>query len=310
MSNISSSANGSRRAILELVAAAILWGFSFVASRWALAGADALFISATRFLGGFLIALPIILAPRFSESRKLEQLWLAMPAGLFIGASVLLQTYGLVYTQVSRSGFITCLYIVFVPLLEGPVFGTRLKPIHLFWVLLALVGAAFVCRATAGAWNRGDFLTVGCALMAAFQILSLEWASTRIRSSFVFNVYQALWAGLLPLVAFLVLPHHSVSWPLPPLSLAGIAILAVPATLVAFMLQVRSQRVLSPSVASMLFLLESPFAALFAYLCFSERLAPEQWFGAILILAAAAGTIRFSGEKPVAALPETTQRVE
>jgi drug/metabolite transporter (DMT)-like permease len=51
----------------------------------------------------------------------------------------------------------------------------------------------------------------------------------------------------------------------------------------------------------MLFLLESPFAALFAFLCFGEQLKASQWLGAALILASAAGTVRSQSDP----LPDT-----
>ena len=81
-------------------------------------------------------------------------------------------------------------------------------------------------------------------------------------------------------------------FPLQPLAISGLLFNAIVVSILAFWIQVRAQGAISPSVISLLFLLESPFAALFGYLCLGETLNPPQFLGGFLILLSAVGTIR------------------
>jgi drug/metabolite transporter (DMT)-like permease len=57
--------------------------------------------------------------------------------------------------------------------------------------------------------------------------------------------------------------------------------------LFAFFLQIKAQKVLSPSLSSIIFLLESPFASLFAFLLLGDRMTPLQALGGVMIFVAA-----------------------
>ena len=192
----------------------------------------------------------------------------------------------------SKSGFITVLYIVFVPFLEKLLLGKSIKKSHFIYVGVALVGSALICDFRGGNWNVGDLLTLICALMASSQIVFLEKQSQKIGSAFVFNVFQTFWAGIIPLV--LAIPFEPLpKFPVSARVLGSMLVLSFASTLLAFLIQVRTQKVLNSSTVSMLFLLESPFAAYFAYLFLGESFNTSQWVGAVLILGSALASVRF-----------------
>lgn len=280
-----------RRAVIELLFAAVIWGASFPAAKLTLLSVGPLWSASFRFMLSVLIALPVFLLPRFRRELSRETFFMALLPGLYLGATLILQNSGLQYTTVTKSSFITVLYIVLIPLIAWAVRGSTVTLSHLIWVGVALVGTALICELETGDWNRGDLLTLACAVTSSLHILRLEHLGGRIRSPFAFNVAQSSWAGVLavafaaPFDSIHVFPFLWESW-------LGIFWLSIGVTLIAFLIQIRSQQVLSSSVVSMLFLLESPFAALFAYLLFSEQLGFSQWIGAALILAAAVGTLR------------------
>jgi drug/metabolite transporter (DMT)-like permease len=225
----------------------------------------------------------------------------ALP-GFFLAGVIVLQAAGLLHTTATNSGFITCLYILFVPLTEALFFKKRLHPAHGLLVAVALIGTAFICKLnlanlSASKTLRGDVLTVIASLFATGQILAVGRASRKVTSVLAFNAYQSLWAALIalpfalalesgPLLAF---ERLASAGPLP--LIGGMAYLIFGSTLIAFHLQVLGQKVLSPAVASMLFLLESPFAAFFAAVFLGERLDGMQWTGAALIFASAYGVV-------------------
>lgn len=286
-----------KQAVFELLFASSIWGFGFIGTRWGLEFADAFWLNTIRFYLAFLFALPIILAvPQLRRSFNRQQFFLAAWPGLFLGSALILQTYGLHFTTVTKSGFITVLYIVFVPFLERLVLKTRIKFQHFIFVLIALVGSALICDLETSSWNLGDLLTLFCSICAASQIVSLEKHSTKIASAFVFNVFQTFWAGVLPLI-LAILFEAPPRFPISERAALSILSLSLASTLLAFLIQVRSQKVLNSSTVSMLFLLESPFAALFAYLLLGEVLSVPQWLGALLILGGALGSVYSDGVK-------------
>lgn len=283
-----------RRACIELVLGALIWGFGFIATRWALQTWGPMWIIGLRFLLTYLCVIPWLRA-RAGERVNRDAFRLTLAPGLAIAFSLVLQTWGLKYTSTANSGFITVLYILFVPILEWVWLRRRLSALHGVCVLIALIGAALICQWHQSHWNVGDFLTLGCAFLGALHILLVSAVGTRIPSPFVFNAYQSLWAGVTPLTLALFLePSIPQWWPPTTLSIVGILFLALVSSLIAFQLQIRAQRVLSPSTASLLFLLESPFAAFFGWLFFSEQLEPSQWVGATLVIGAAIGATRLA----------------
>lgn len=288
----------SRRALAELLFAACLWGFGFIGIRWGLLSLGPLTLNATRFGLSFLVGIVFCFSlPSLRHGLRWSDAKLGCFPGLLLGMTLVLQTYGLQYTTITKSGFITCLYVVFVPLISYFFLGQKVNRTHSLWVGVSLVGAALICQLDSFVLNIGDVFTLACAVTAALQILEVSRLSARTQSALGFTLSQVFWATLIPLggaLFFEPLP----TFPLPLKSVVGVSILAFGVTLLAFCIQVRAQRVLSASLVSLIFLIESPFAAVFAYFLEGERLTISQTGGAFLILFASAGSIYFQGRKP------------
>jgi drug/metabolite transporter (DMT)-like permease len=300
------------RAAFELTFASVLWGFGFIAAVWALDVMGPLSLTGWRFFIAAFVGLGIsLLVPSLRRQATPQQFMLAAIPGLLLCLTILLQTWGLLYTTATKSGFITTIYVLIVPLLEFIFLKRPLAKKHFIYVALGLIGVALICdlpaeingsqaAAMAAAapqlalklrWNFGDLLTLGCAIVASFHIVYFGKIQKRIGSAFVFNNFQSIWACVLPLSLAMffegpiLIGAHGLHFMSP--SLIGFCSLAFGSTLIAFALQVRAQKILSPSLASLLFLLESPFATLFAVYFLGEKLKTSQWVGAGLILLAA-----------------------
>jgi drug/metabolite transporter (DMT)-like permease len=274
-------------ASLELLTAAAFWGFGFVAAVWALKAFSALEVTLLRFLIASVIGLVFFLSQRTRKAVRENWDLSFWPAALLTG-TLLFQTWGLQYTTATKSGFITTLYVVFVPLLEF-IIQKRKLPLALWCcVVSALIGTALIVNLGLSDLNIGDLLTFICALLAAGQIYVLAVISPKVRTPFVFNIVQSYWALLICLPLLLVAPvkipeWSAISWQ----ALAGLGSLAIGSTVIAFYLQVRAQAHLSATVSSLFFLLESPFALLFAVLLLGESLGPLESMGAALIFLSA-----------------------
>lgn len=289
------------QAALELVLADLFWGFGFVATVWAMRAMGPLTLTGWRFALAALVGIAIIfIAPGLRAQLSLEQFRLAAIPGFLISATLVFQAWGLRYTTATKSGLITTLYVVLVPLGEWLWLKKRPPKTHFFYVILAFVGMWLICGLGLGskahietetkglALNIGDLLTFCCAVTASLHILWLARIQRKIRSSFVFNSFQSTWAASVPLLLAMLIERQPISIPsFSDNSLTGFLSLVFGSTLIAFALQVRAQKVLSPSLASLLFLLEAPITCITAFFFLAESLGPLQWLGAICILIAA-----------------------
>ena len=291
-----------KRAVLELSVAAILWGFGFIASIWALES----FSPSETLLFRFLIAATVgelvylFIRWKFKKTMPreeiLSQLKLAFPAGLLLGGMLLLQTIGLKYTTATKSSFITCLYIILVPFVNFIFFKSKIGWNSFAFVLLALAGTYLLVGGPIDNINAGDIWTLACAVFAAFHIIYIGKINNKISDAFRFNNMQSLWC-LLAAIPFVFSQTKTLDLNITSSALIGLVCLGIGSSVVAFYLQIRAQKSLDDTTASMLFLLESPVAALFGFILLSERLNTLQTLGALLILSSAALQVLFSKEK-------------
>lgn len=284
--------------IIELTLAAVFWGFGFVATVWALPFLSPAAIIFYRFITCFIVGLFILVFLKVRGQPLINELKLSIFAGLALGLCLFLQTWGLLYTTATNSGFITTLYVVLVPFLASIFLKERLYLFHWLFVAIALLGTALIVKLTDLSINVGDLLTLACAFAASIQIIYISWIANKTKHPFIFNTFQSLWAGL-PYLLFLPAEHSSGKWDLislDHLAWIGLLSLTVGSTLLGFYLQIKAQKKLSSSLASLVFLLESPFSCLFAIFFLKESMTLSQVSGAVMIVSACALAVWFEGK--------------
>ena len=157
---------------LAALAAVVLWGVSFVATKAALAELSPLAVIAGRFaLGGaFLTAFLIARGKPVVPPRG--ELWPLAVMG-FVGVFVhqLLQTYGLTLTTATRAGWLIGLIPVWAAIIAAFFLRERFGPAALVGLALGFLGAALVTtggqldrRLFALPTTRGDLLVVASTL--------------------------------------------------------------------------------------------------------------------------------------------------
>lgn len=273
-----------------IIGAAAIWGGGFVFVKWLLPFANGLMVHHLRFiLAGSTSALILLFAPSSWRAAAGQSL----VASLVLYAFLTLQTIGLEYTTVAKSGFLTTLYVLFTPLiLSFRVLLGGGQPLKLlFWlsVLLAIFGMWLLAGADLASLNLGDYLTIGCALLAAIHILLVEYFQPSIKHPFGFNCMQCCWTGLWSIIG-MGLTDQWPSWDLigqfDQLAWMGLVGLGIFSSILAFGFQVWAQQKIPSHTAAVLFLLESPFAALFGFWLLSETLSIPGIIGCVLILVA------------------------
>jgi drug/metabolite transporter (DMT)-like permease len=201
---------------------------------------------------------------------------------LFLGYA--LQTSGLPLTTAAKSGFITGLSIVLVPVISA-VWDRRLPraPV-LIGIAAATAGLGLLTLTKSLAITLGDVLTLGCAFCFALHIVLVgRYAGTVDAATFAT-------AQLVPVAAFsgiaaLAERPASALAAAPPGVWGLIVFMAATATVGAFLVQIWAQRSTSPSHTGLMFTFEPVAAAIAAFVILGEVLAVRQTMGAALILA-------------------------
>ena len=273
------------RADLLLLVASAIWGVAFVAQQDAAKSLDAVSILAIRFLMGAAILAPVIIVRRVRKVNMPSPGALLWSGGLFAGLAMLLAAYlqqrGIESTTASSAGFITGLYVLFVPLI-GLMLGQRVGWSAWLGVTLATVGLYLLSVSAELHMSRGDLLVLGCAVIWAIHVLIIGRYAPRC-DPIELAAVQFLVTGVVAAIFMMSrgLPewsHVSSAW----MSLTYLGALAVG---VAFTLQVVGQRTAPPTHAAILLSMESPFAAIAGALLIAERLSGREYLGCALMLA-------------------------
>lgn len=286
------------RAVLELFIAGMLWGISFTFVKWALVDFSPTTLVFWRFAFAIILAeVAFFIFDREGFKRSHSDYKIGLWAGLGLGSSLIFQTIGLQTTTATNSSFITSLYVVLIPFANFFILKSKVHWYHFALSFLAFLGMGLLLDLPNNGLKlqSGDLFTIMVAVTSTFHIMAVGIGSKKMQSGFRFNTSQTFWAWLF-VIPFLGYDMTAKNIPLFPvitnsasvLSVIGLAILV---TLGAFYLQVRAQKVLSTTTASMLCLLEAPYSFLFASALLNEKLTPIQLVGAILILAISALTI-------------------
>ncbi len=282
-----------RRALMGnilLLLAAMIWGFAFVAQKNGGDSMGALTFNGTRSLlaaVGLFCAFPLLdkvglsRPPADKENRK--QLWRGgVLCGLALFAATNLQQVALLFTSVGKSGFITALYIVLVPLL-GLLFGRRITLLNWLGVALAVGGLYLLCAQGESGIRFGDALLLLCALLFAVQIMLVDRFSPRV-DNIRLSAIQFLTVGVLNLPLMFAFEQ-------PSLAAIGSQIGAVLyagllSSGVAYTLQIVAQKNTEPTAASLLMSLESVFAVLAGWLLLGDSLSLPELLGCGLLFVA------------------------
>jgi drug/metabolite transporter (DMT)-like permease len=267
---------GRWRADLALVAAAFLFGVTFVIVQEGVEDAAPLPFLAVRFLIGLVVLVP------FAAGRpRTPQLWRdGGVAGLALGAGYVFQTTGLQYTTPSVSAFITYMAVVFLPVIVTIAFRRPPQPSTVVGVVIAVVGLVLLTGGVGGEFGRGEWLTLGCAFCFAVHIVILARVAPRNDTIALTAVQIAV-----VMVGCGVAGWFTGGYGLGAAAWAAALVTGIGATAVAFLLQTGAQKVVSPTRAVLVLLLEPVFAALLGAVL-GERLGWRGVLGGVLILAA------------------------
>ncbi len=251
---------------LILLLTSIIWGISFIAQSKGVELISPMAFIGTRTMLGAIVLIPVIL---ITDSKKKKSgafvykfdktlITSGIICGLLLFFATWLQTEGLIYTSPGKSGFITALYMVMVPIV-GLFGGKKTKPIVWISVLVALCGLYLMCLTSDLSINKGDILTLYCAVIFTFHILVIDHFSPKVdgvKLSFL-QFFVCGTIGLLYMFLFEEPDFNLIKSCWISIGYSGIFSCGV-----AYTLQIIGQKYTDPTSASLLMSLESVFATL------------------------------------------------
>jgi drug/metabolite transporter (DMT)-like permease len=260
-----------------LVGVTILWGSTFAITKSIVREAPPLVYLTFRFAVGAALVSAIYF-------RKMPRSRRAIVDGTILGllnsAGLVLQVFGQVYTSASKSAFITSLNTPLVPLVGFFLYKMRPTRPQLLAVTIATVGLFLLTFPGWGArWNRGDLLTVGCALWYSVTIIEIARRTPHhdaLTLTIVQLIAAALFFSVLTVIAHAIIgstPAPSLPEALQlearPLVVDGNLLLqglymAVVCTVITFAAQTWAMARMTATHAAVVFALEPVFATAIA----------------------------------------------
>lgn len=278
---------------------ALIWGTAFVAQDVCADHITAMTFNTLRFFIAvvfLLIVKGIILLIRRSSKNSAPAVALPPRKGYFkrlaIGALLcgatlavasILQQAGMDQgTDSGKSGFITALYVVLVPI-GGLFLKKRVRPLFWFALFLAVTGLYLLCINGSLRLAPGDLLTLLCAVAFTVQILLIDRFAPGL-DSIDFCCAEFVVAGTVSLIGMLLFETPSVT----AIGECIIPVLyvAIFSSGIAYLLQIVAQREGDPALVTILFSLEAVFSAIASAIILRQRMSLREYLGCALMFAA------------------------
>lgn len=279
------------KGVVLLIVAAIIWGLALVAQKTAMKDLGPFAFTAIRFLIGGVTLIPLILfldrdnisSEKCSKKRLSTLFSGSLICALALGVLVIAQQVGVQYTTIGKTGFITALYIVIVPL--AGIFLKR-KVTTNVWiaVIIAMVGFYLMCMAEGfSQMNKGDIIMVIAALACTVHMYFIDHFVEKVdpvRLSSVQFLFLGLICGVISLFT------EKTTW-------ENVCAAAIPIIYTGFCscgigytAQIVGQKYVEPAKASLLLSSETIFTMIAGMIFFGEVLSAREYLGCLLIFVA------------------------
>lgn len=271
---------------LMLLGAAFFWGTTFVAQLTGMDELEPFSYAAGRYLIGFLslIAVAIVTRRQRAIERRQKNYGRGFLIGLLIGVVLFvassMQQVALQYSTAGKAAFITCLYIVFVPL-GAKLLGKIIRRENWLGAGLAIVGLYLLAIGEGFSIQLGDLILFVSAFVWTAHILLADRFANRV-DLVEMSTAQIFIVMVLSFITMFALETPRLTAMLDawfPILYGGVM-----SSGVAFTLQLYGQRYAEPATAAILMSFEAIFGALAGWLFLNEVMSSRELFGCLLML--------------------------
>jgi drug/metabolite transporter (DMT)-like permease len=263
----------------------MIWGLSLVVAYDLLGtGIPPFFLIAVTYGIGALTIFSVKAA--FVSTPKIgrNELRYGVLVGILIFIAFGLQTVGLEYTTPAKSGLLTVLYVLFVPI----IISVMIRKLSVRSILFAAIGftGVFVMSGAAGgdaSVNIGDIATIVCAIAFAAHFITLEKCSSSLDPT-NFTLIQMITATLVAFAISGMLESGRYDGMDLAGSWAGLAFMGIAVTGLGFFVQTAAQRKIPATTISVMCCSESVFAMFFSWALGYEMLTLPLLVGAAFVV--------------------------
>ncbi|MET9426501.1 MULTISPECIES: DMT family transporter [unclassified Streptomyces] len=275
---------------LPVLLVAAVWGASYLAAKGITTAHTVIAVLVLRFA----VVLPVLVAAGWRALRALTAAqWRGAGAlGAVLSGIFLLETYGVVHTSATNAGLIISLTMIFTPLAEAALTGTRPSGSFLAAAGTSLAGVVLLTQGGGfTAPSGGDLLMLLAALARTVHVLAMSRikAVQGADSLSLTTVQLGGAVAVFALIAVAVPGSGASPWAVAAgfgaREWAGLIFLAVFCTLFAFFVQMWAVRRTSPSRVSLLLGTEPLWAAAAGIAVAREQVGAVGLVGAALVLA-------------------------
>ncbi|MCR5432397.1 MAG: DMT family transporter [Lachnospiraceae bacterium] len=203
--------------------------------------------------------------------------------GLFLTFATFFQQVGIVYTSAGKAGFITALYILFVPILSFVILRKRSGWMIWTATALGLVGMFLLCMTEDLSLSLGDGLVFICAGLFSGHIMCCDHFAKKA-NPLKLSAVQFVTSAVVSWVAAFIFEEPGIDKILS--AIIPIVYCGLVSGGVGYTLQMIAQKYTQPAVASLLMSLESVFAVIGGAVILGERMSGSEITGCIVMFAA------------------------
>ena len=272
----------------------LIWGGTFALVKNALTDISPLLFLGIRFFIAAMLLFPFVHLTLKKMDKKTFIAGSILGIFYFLGFAT--QTVGLNFTSATKSGFITGTFVVIIPILQTIIERRKPKWYNIVSIFFVMIGLIFLSSSgdnlfqfineLGSDFNLGDFLTLLCAILFAFQVVYVD-VFTKKYEYMPLVFIQLLITGLGGFLGALVL--STLGLEIIKFSLATNVVFAliytsVFASIIATILQLKYQKIVTPTKAGIIYSFEPIMAAVLAFFILGEKISKFGMFGGVFIV--------------------------
>lgn len=288
------SKNKNALGVVMLFLAALIWGSAFSAQSIGARYVNAYTFLAIRSWISVIAMIPVVYffkkkntgnSNKYTDKRAYKKtLFIAsLCSGFFLFFASAMQQIGIKESNASKAGFITALYVIFVPIISIIFF--KIKEGIRLWisVVLSVAGLFLLCIHNGFNLEYGDVILLFSALLFALQIITVGHFVKKV-DVLDLSIFQFLVVAVFSGIVMIVFEKPTVEMIIK--AMPSLLFVGVFSGACGYTLQNIGQQYVRPSVASLLMSLESVFSAIFAWIILGEVLRNRELSGAVLMFVA------------------------
>lgn len=265
---------------IALVLAAFISGLSFVAQKLGMHYVQPFTFNALRCFIGCIALLPLIW---YKEEYPIKPLLKGGGlAGFVLFIAFTINQYCMIYADAGKAGFITSLYILFVPVI-AVFLKHKLQPNVWLSIFIAIIGLYLLCAKGTMSFEVWDIFLLVSAFFFALHIIIVSHYSKKTDTTKL-SALQFLVAGILSTPFMLFMDKPTI-----PLILAGwkpILFIGTVVTAGAYTLQIFGHKATKPVLATLILSSEAVFAVICGMAFLGETLSIRETVGCVVMLTA------------------------